>query len=358
MEYSFIPTQAQADVRRRVLTDCLQASARLYMFFARATLNQLDAEGETAVRKSIRNYGAWRGSEMKQAHTALGEDLNVETLLKRWDSASTYVAKDEVEDAGSYAPHDVSFNVSYCPASLAWKEADFHRWGHVYCDEFHQAAATAYHRDALVVIPINMMKGDHQCEFRWVMPNLDGRTKDGPSTLEPVTQLGRKLAPLYEQTSDEEKGMRLALIRTNRLLAGRYMTFMQALEEFHGRDTTFDIARKALAAWASDRGGRLRNRLMRGDRSTEISANTIWQETDLAPKFTWVATLKHNHATHLHAVIDANPLDDMWKDYEASDYAHLFWSTTLPPYFEELFPHTSPNIRLEGGALREISVSI
>lgn len=346
---------SEGDVRRRVLTDCLQASARLYMFFARETLAQAGDAGEAPVRDSIRGYGRWRGDEMRQAHTALGMPINVETLMRYWDSASTYVAKDEVSDHGSYAPHDVSFDVTYCPASLAWKEADFHRWGHVYCDEFHQSAATAYHPDAMVTIPINMMKGDHRCAFRWVMAN---RTEEDllPRPESEQTELGRELVPLYARTGDEEDAMRLALTRTNRLLGGRYLTFVHALVEHLGEEAASRIAGRALADWAEDRGLRLRHRLERT--GSDTSARTVWSELDLAPEFTWEAELLDADAgADLEVSISRTPLDDVWAHYDGARWAELFWRTTMPALFGPLFPGRSAEVAI-GGEGRLVGLTV
>ena len=43
-------------------------------------------------------------------------------------------------------------------------------WGHVYCDELHQHILETYNPDGVVVIPECLMKGDEQCDFRWIMP--------------------------------------------------------------------------------------------------------------------------------------------------------------------------------------------
>jgi len=326
-----IATGPVLDTAKQVLTDCLQASARLYMHFTRTTLEHLGDGGEAVVRDSLRGYGAWRGAEMRQAHAALGEDINVETLIRRWDSASTYVVKDELESEGTYSPHDVSFDVTYCPASLAWKEEGFHRWGHVYCDEFHQAAATSYHPDALVVIPINMMKGDDRCAFRWAMPNrtLENAEPQAPAE---VTDLGRFLAPLYGRTDDEVDGMRLALTRTNRLLAGRYLTYIRAIVDRHGKDLADEIARVALTSWATDRGARLARRP--GTRG--LDAAELWERIDLAPALTWRASL--GDTGRLHAIVTGTPLDDTWQHYDAARWAELFWQVSLPAFFAPLHP--------------------
>lgn len=340
---------------RRILTRCLQASSRLYMFFARQTLEDAGSEGETAVRESVRRYGEWRGTEMREAHISLGEPVNVETLMRNWDSASTYVAKDEVQDQGSYAPHDVRFDVTYCPAALSWKEDGFHRWGHVYCDEFHQAAASAYHPDAMVTIPINMMKGDDRCAFRWVMPNRDEGDLS-PRPPEERSELGDELSRLYTRTSDESEGMRLALTRTNRLLGGRYQTFVQALEAHLPPERVRLVVERALERWSADRGSRLRQWFrQRGE--PDPSGAIAWRELDLAPGFTWEARLREKDRRLLSAEILSTPLDDVWFTYGFGAWADLFWRTSFPALFRAVYPGSDVSVETDAdGALRGLQV--
>jgi hypothetical protein len=178
-----------ADEIRPILTTLLQAGARLYMHFARETIATFGRDGEMTVRRHLRDYGAWRGIEMREAHNAMGRPINMETLNRCWDSASVFIVKDDVETQGHYSPLDVSYDVKICPAAEAWKAEDFHQWGHVYCDEFHQACASTYHPDGNVVIPINMMKGDDYCHFRWVVPGNSRAVEPFPPS-----ELGLKLA--------------------------------------------------------------------------------------------------------------------------------------------------------------------
>ena len=137
-----------ADIQR-----LLKVGARMYMCMTRATLDRHGRDGEMPVRLGLRAYGHWRGTEMREAHHALGLDINMRNLIQCWDSASVFIVKDREDTAPDYKPFDTRFDVHLCPASMAWKEDDFHQWGHVYCDEFHQACASNYHPDGHVVIP-------------------------------------------------------------------------------------------------------------------------------------------------------------------------------------------------------------
>jgi hypothetical protein len=43
----------------------LQAGARLYMHLAREVIATFGREGEITVRQHLRDYGLWRGTEMR-----------------------------------------------------------------------------------------------------------------------------------------------------------------------------------------------------------------------------------------------------------------------------------------------------
>ena len=235
-----------ADIQR-----LLKVGARMYMCMTRATLDRHGRDGEMPVRLGLRAYGHWRGTEMREAHHALGLDINMRNLIQCWDSASVFIVKDREDTAPDYKPFDTRFDVHLCPASMAWKEDDFHQWGHVYCDEFHQACASTYHPDGHVVIPENLMKGDDHCHFQWVMPP-DAEKLD----LGEPTELGRRLARDYQAESDIE-GAWQALKRTNRLVGGRFVTAARVLVEKFGDDGVETI-RDAMRRWGRMRGEHLR----------------------------------------------------------------------------------------------------
>ena len=230
----------------------LKLGAQMYMCMTQATLDRHARDGEMPIRLGLRAYGEWRGQEMRAAHHAMGLEPNMRNLITCWDSASVFIVKDRQDTHADYKPYDTRFDVHLCPAAQAWKEADFHQWGHVYCDEFHQACAASYHPDGHVVIPLNLMKGDDHCHFQWVMPPT-ARTLD----LGEPTELGHRLARDYQARSDVE-GAWQALKRTNRLLGGRYATAAQVLIERFGERDARDTITNAMQNWGRLRGEQLR----------------------------------------------------------------------------------------------------
>jgi hypothetical protein len=326
----------------------LRTSARMYMCLTRATYGRV---GEMTVRRGLRAYGEWRGSEMRQAHHALGLDINMKTLIDRWDNASTYIIKDKIEASGSHAPDDNRFDVTFCPASLVWKEAGFDQWGHVYCDEFHQAAASSYHPDGNVVIPISMMKGDDRCHFRWVMPG----GAQAPDKSEPTAR-GRRLAEDYKSDTDEEAA-RKSLTRSNRLVGGRYVTTARAILADFG-DDGLGVVRDGMRAW-----GRMRGEFLRREhekRGLEIGSVSLMHQHDFPCATVWDMEESEAPPERYAAQIRWTPQDEVWRDFDAVDLGEHWYGAAYDALVEAYLPgaHIAwPRLQCRGHAVSEIEIT-
>ena len=60
------------------------------------------------VRLGLRAYGHWRGTEMREAHHALGLDIDVRNLILCRDSASVFIVKDRRSSRSGVAPRQLS----------------------------------------------------------------------------------------------------------------------------------------------------------------------------------------------------------------------------------------------------------
>ena len=319
-----------ADIQR-----LLKVGARMYMCMTRATLDRHGHDGEMPVRLGLRAYGHWRGTEMREAHHALGLDINMRNLILCWDSASVFIVKDREDTAPDYKPYDTRFDVHLCPASMAWKEDDFHRWGHVYCDEFHQACASTYHPDGNVVIPENLMKGDDHCHFQWVMPPDAQKLGLG----EP-TELGKRLARDYRAESDIE-GAWQALKRTNRLVGGRFVTAARVLVDKFGTEGVETI-RDAMRRW-----GRMRGEHLRVDHEKAgipVSPASFMRHHDLPFSTVWDIEEIEADDDCFQALVRDTPHDEAWRDMDTEPVLGPIWYECSYAAMCEAY---LPNARLE-----------
>jgi hypothetical protein len=344
-------TEIDMEKARESLNGLLGIFGRLYMHFTNSVLETSGQYGEMTVRAHLRQFGHFRGTEMREAHHAMGKPIDMQSLTCFWDNASTYIIEDDM-DAGTYSPYDSAFDVHFCPASIAWKSAGFHRWGHAYCDEFHQACASTYHPDGNVVIPINMMKGDDHCAFRWIMPATARQLELG----EP-TELGRRLAATYEQATPEQGAVNV-MRRTLRLVGGCYMTIVNPLRERHNAEEADQILRNTLTVWARERG-----ELMRADhqkRGIEITPANLVREMDFCASYIWDMTDEIADDGTYIAVVRDTQLDQVWADYNLGPEAALFWEITLPALAEGYDPDLRveiPRLRQRGDEVMEIRIS-
>ena len=309
----------------------LKSQARIYMHLARVATERFGRDGERSVRLGLRAYGLWRGREMQEAHHALGKPVNMETLMRNWDNASTLVASDTIADEGSYTPNDVEFDVFHCPAANAWKEGDFHQMGHWYCYEFHQAAARTYHPDGNVTIHENLMKGDDHCHFRWIMPPASAAHDPGA-----VTPLGEKLAHDYNAASEIE-GAWKSLKRSNRLLGGHFFTCARPIIERHGQEGRAAVA-EALADWGAYRGRRLRAR--HEERGRPLSLESFVADHDLPMLLIWPVREIESGPRRLVVEIDETPQDEAFLDADAADLGRLWYEASYPAMAQAYMPGT------------------
>ncbi len=300
----------------------LQTGAAMYMYITEKTVSKFGFDGERAIRKHLRAYGKWRGSEMRMVHQALGLPINMDTLMKNWDSASTLYG--EIELDGIFTPNKVVHDVTACPASEIWKSNQFWRWGHVYCDEFHQACVSSYHPDGNVVIPENLMKGDPACKFSWIMPPQSEKIDFGP-----ITELGKKLSENYIVKSPHEAAVK-ALKRTTRIFAGRYLTLAQEITRaFDGQGE--EVLCNGLRIWAHKRGQMLRQQHQ--SLSLQISPTTLFNYFDIPYQFLWEAKeITNDQAYNLE--IKHCPLAEVWQDLNDIELGHIYCKETYPAIIE------------------------
>ena len=223
------------------------------------------------------------------------------------------------EAADTYEPGNVEFNVHFCPASEAWKDADFHHMGHWYCDEFHQACASTYHPDGNVTIHEKLMKGDDHCHFRWIMPP-NARDLD----LGAPTELGERLAVDYQAASDLE-GAWKSLKRSNRLLGGHYFTCAQPVMDRHGAEGREAVI-AGLTSWGAERGRLLRERHQAG--GLALSAENFVRHHDLPARLIWPVREIEMSPQRAVVEIDETPQDDAWDDAGLRELGALWYDVS------------------------------
>ncbi len=222
----------------------MRTHALLYYAISKYLVENYGFEGGRAVRLWMRKHSNWRGTEMRKAHTHLGMPIDMEHIQRFWDNAlSDFWYRKE----GKYTTYDVAMQVPSCGYADVWQEKGWWTWGHVYCDELHQAILKTYNPDGVVVIPECLMKGDSCCDFRWIMPPHSQLKFDDIAPTYP----GQDFKEDYLADTPEEAAYK-SLRRGVRLFGVEiYMLKQQLMESFP--EQADEAYEKILALFAEER---------------------------------------------------------------------------------------------------------
>lgn len=236
----------------------IRASGWLFMIASNVLDEECGLEGKMAIRQWMRRWGLWRGRQTRKGHQAIGLDINMENMMKHWDSAAAVtesLSNSWSSENSHWHPRHVQITTTdepgNCPQSVLWREHNFWLGGHVMCDEFHVMYARGYHQDAICVIPENMMKNDPACKFTFMIPT---------DAIEP------EIVPLYEnedilkdwQSEPVWEAQQSSLRRKSRITAARVSFLLEVLfEKFPERAE--ELLLKILDQWFESRGRDLRD---------------------------------------------------------------------------------------------------
>jgi hypothetical protein len=316
----------------------LQNQAIIHMVMTELAVKEFGRRGEEAARSWCRKFGHWRGKEMRKGHQAMGLPISVESLLKYLDNASTYIVRDEWKKTAKFAQADSQVDVKLCPHSEIWIENDFWAYGHLYCDEMHQAMATGYHPDVLVVIPINIMKGDGVCKFRWMMSPNAGDAQ----------QLVAKGDPEYLaiwESEDPAEGARKALLRSLRIFAGQYHMIST---ELIGRFGSIGerVLRRGVRKTSWLRAEKMRERHQQA--GYRISVPTLFDHFDQCFKELWKAQIQGKDDSFTIEVEEC-PLQRVWANL-GTGYHEIYCEETYRALLNEYLPRSE--VSVESNLLR------
>ncbi len=259
----------------------LRICGRLHMVGASTLVNNFGPDGELMVRQWLRRFGFWRGKEMRKGHMSLGLPINVETLMKNWDSAASFHLEEKWKTEAYFSPYNVKTpskrDEGGCPMSDPWIENDFWQWGHVLCDELHIQIARGYHPDAVVVIPVCIMKREDRCEFNWVMPP-DARK---PEPIDPYP--GQDVLNDWKINNEKDKAVK-CLRRSMRVAAARSYFLWEVLSEYRPMEAV-TVFNRIMKEWAASRATALKKEIESNGWGTD--ANSLLSYYDYPYEIVW-----------------------------------------------------------------------
>lgn len=288
------------------------------MYLAREAVEKYDKKGEVAAREGIRNLGAFRGREIKRWHEAEGVPINVESLVRFWDTGGRYSIP---ENETRYSPYDVQFSSCYCPLYEAWKEEGLESFGYWFCDEMHQEMVKAYNENAIVEIHENLNKNDGFCGFRFMM--VPAGDVDKSSTLALIKRM-------QDQAEDYEFRR---LKQSIRCVGATYVYMAQSFTKHFGEENGANLLAGANRKLGEIRGKRLKRKIALS--SQPMTVARIFANFDLPYERVWKMKETTSEGP-FSANVDYCPFAEVWKDLQLSHLGVSYCQSAYKSLFQYL----------------------
>lgn len=324
---------AETDKLNSKLQNLMKVHAALYMEMVPRALSYGESEGEQAIRAWMRDWGHWRGREMHKGHRSVGYPIDVESAIRHWDNASTHHLGDAWTSMCSFSPlRSVTPipNIDECFHAQVFREHDFWRWGHVFCDELHQSVVSAYRSGAAVVIPVTLMKkGDESCQFLWVAsPSTE--TEDSEADEDEHLERYRRL---WAHSNPAEEAA-ACMARAQRIGAGLWHFMCAAMETLDGQGSE-EACRDALRSASVMRGGWLKE--LHDDLELPIAPSTFLGEYDQVLSLSEMRS-DDRSAT---AVVASCAMDDVWGELGGRKYGCFYCEESYRAALSSYLPEAS-----------------
>jgi hypothetical protein len=146
--------------------------ARLFCLFYHSLVNELlralgQDQTEDIVRRAMRKWGAWRGSDMAQDHEARGWPLNVENFVRYYDDLSAGDAW--LAENVTLTPKAHSKDIIKSACADFFDRLGTGRFAAMLWEEALPAQASAYNPKISVSIPSLLERGDDVTTIRYSM---------------------------------------------------------------------------------------------------------------------------------------------------------------------------------------------
>ncbi|MEI8057726.1 MAG: L-2-amino-thiazoline-4-carboxylic acid hydrolase [Actinomycetes bacterium] len=157
--------------------------AALQMYVSRELVRDFDAEGEQVIREASYEFGALRGSVIREKHLREGVPITLANfasksgLQERDPSEAVFVFSDRQHvSEGAYY-----LDCTFCPLQEVWAHegAEGLRLGYLFDASNHRGLFQSYHPETVVRWDSVKTRGDSVCRFRFTVPSL--LTSDDPS---------------------------------------------------------------------------------------------------------------------------------------------------------------------------------
>ncbi|UCF94393.1 MAG: L-2-amino-thiazoline-4-carboxylic acid hydrolase [Desulfobacterales bacterium] len=262
--------------------------ARLYFHLAAEYCRTFGEEGESALRKAVRAYGADRGRTNRKDHESRGYSIDLQTLFSAGSFPGKAGFRRNPIDLG---PDRRISETLQCPLHDCWKELGGLREGVIHCEEIHAAMWSAYHHEIETRQPKILTRGEELCRFEVFLPSAQGHAgTEQFDAVEPAEYLRRMTD----------------------LTAKMYYYLARGLGEAFGLEGDAAL-RRGIRRFGRERGLRLRRQHL--EQGLEINMSNLFTHYDLPSDDRFRRNkIELSDQTRLSETLVC-PFHDVWQGY-------------------------------------------
>jgi hypothetical protein len=342
--------------------DVTQAITRIdtamYGFLAREISETLGMEdADFLLREAVKDFGRYRGNDMRREVERRGLPLDVQRLMAYWDLPSLEESWEMQHKDKS--PHYEGYDLPGCPFHDYLRDLCPQQLSVLMCEEVHVAVAKEFNPEIDVWYPSLLTRGQTRCLFRFSM------TLDASDRAARQAERLRAEAAAEGRTLEGEKEPGMTDPETTYQMMARlfclfYHSIVNELLRGLGQDQTEDIVRRAMRKWGAWRGSDMAQD--HKDRGWKLDVETfVTYYDDLAAGAAWVAE-NVTLATNEHSMdIVQSAYADYFDRFGTGRFAAMLWEEALPAQAKAYNPDmevSTPSLLERGDDVTRIRYSM
>jgi hypothetical protein len=326
--------------------DITQAITRLdtsmYGFLASEIADTLGIErADSILRDAVKDFGRYRGNDMRRDVERRGLPLDVQRLLEYWDLPS--IEESWEMQHKDRSPHYEGYDLPGCPFHDYLRYLCPQQLAVLMCEEVHVAVAKEFNPEIDVWYPSLLTRGQDKCLFRFSM-TLDAAewaVHQAERLRGEAQKQGKALESAKEaRTTDAAT----AYWMMARLFALFYHSIVNELLRALGQDQTEDIVRRAMRKWGAWRGSDMAQDHKNRGWTVDLE-NFVKYYDDLAAGDAWVAEDVKLGPNEYTIKITRSAFSDNFDKLGTGRYAAMLWEEALPAQAKAYHPDIEVSIQ-------------
>lgn len=325
--------------------DITQAITRLdtamYGFLASEIADTLGIDrADSILRDAVKDFGRYRGNDMRREVERRGLPLDVQRLLEYWDLPA--IEESWEMQHKDRSPHYEGYDLPGCPFHDYLRYLCPQQLNVLMCEEVHVAVAKEFNPEIDVWYPSLLTRGQDRCLFRFSM-TLDAAERaahQAERLRDEAKKEGKTLEGEKEPgTTDPATAYRMMA----RLFGIFYHSIVNELLRALGQDQTEDIVRRAMRKWGDWRGSDMAQD--HKNRGWPLNLETfVKYYDDLAAGDAWVAENVKLGPNQYTIDIAKSAFADSFDRLGTGKFAAMLWEESLPAQAKAYHPDIEVSI--------------